>query len=156
MGSLILSAFTFEAYLNHLGANKVEFWDEIESISTKKKYSVLCKLFNITPDNSRRPYQTLKELFKFRNFMAHGRTELKEVAKEINPEDELNIRPPKAEWEEYCTLENAKRAKEDVDKIIIELNKSAGLGDFPFVEATSYGSLTPKKFYEENKLDEGE
>ncbi|VAX19421.1 hypothetical protein MNBD_NITROSPINAE03-655 [hydrothermal vent metagenome] len=148
MGSLILTAFTFEAYLNHLGAEKVEFWDEIESISVKNKYSVMCKLFKITPDYSRRPHQTVKELFKFRNFMAHGKTELKEVVEDINWKDEHKITPPKTEWEEYCTLKNAKRAKEDIDKIIIELNSSAGLDPRVFIEPPSSGSITSKNFNE--------
>lgn len=32
MGALVLTAFTFEAYLNHLGKETIKFWDEIESI----------------------------------------------------------------------------------------------------------------------------
>jgi len=144
MGSLLLTAFTFEAYLNHLGAKKVKFWDEIESIRVLDKYSVLCKLFKITPNYSERPYQTIKALFKFRNFMAHGKSVILKETKEISFKGDLYEHRPTAEWEKYCTLENAKRAKEDIDIIITELNKKAGLGDRPFVGGLSFGSAKMK------------
>lgn len=144
MGSLLLTAFTFEAYLNHLGAEKVNFWDEIESIGVMKKYSVLCKLFKIIPDDSRRPYQILNELFKFRNAIAHGKSRILKNTKEISWGDDLYEHRPIADWEEYCTLKNAKRAKEDVGKIITELHESAGLDGNPFVRGLSFGSAKIK------------
>ena len=41
MGALLLTAFTFEAYLNHLGQKRIKFWEEIESIKVLEKYAVL-------------------------------------------------------------------------------------------------------------------
>ena len=52
MSSLLLTAFTFEAYLNHLGNKTIKFWEEIESIKVMEKYTVLCKELNIEPDFS--------------------------------------------------------------------------------------------------------
>jgi hypothetical protein len=43
MSALLLTAFTFEAYLNHLGDKSFKFWEEIESVSVMEKYSILCK-----------------------------------------------------------------------------------------------------------------
>ena len=77
ISSLLLTAFTFEAYLNHLGSKKIKFWDEIESIKVMDKYSVLCKEFEIVPDFSQQPYQTIKALFKFRNSIAHGKSKIR-------------------------------------------------------------------------------
>ena len=37
MGSLLLTAFTFEAFLNHLGQEKIDFWNEIDRISINEK-----------------------------------------------------------------------------------------------------------------------
>ena len=74
MSSLLLTAFTFEAYLNHLGDKTIKFWEEIEPIKVMDKYSVLCKELGIKSDFSRRPYQTLRSLFKFRNSIAHGKS----------------------------------------------------------------------------------
>ena len=39
----VFFAFTFEAYLNHVGAEELGFWDEIERISYQKKLNVLSK-----------------------------------------------------------------------------------------------------------------
>ncbi|MBU2852384.1 hypothetical protein HF929_15215 [Acidithiobacillus ferrivorans] len=33
MSALLLTAFTFEAYLNHLGDKTIKFWEEIEPIN---------------------------------------------------------------------------------------------------------------------------
>ena len=34
--SVVFLAFTFEAYLNHVGCEEIKFWDEIERLSHKK------------------------------------------------------------------------------------------------------------------------
>lgn len=62
MSALLLTVFTFEAYLNYLGKKRISFWSEIDSISVMHKYSVLCKDLSISPDFSLRPYQTLRAL----------------------------------------------------------------------------------------------
>lgn len=142
MGALILIAFTFEAYLNHLGERMLEFWPEIESIRVFQKYGVLCKHFNVRPDFSRRPYQTVAKLFKFRNELAHGRTQTLEIEKLVKWEDENQKHKPKALWEDYCTLEEAKRALEDVSEVIKELHALSGFGDEPFVHGL--GSFSVK------------
>ena len=50
--------------------------------------------------------------------MAHGRTENIEIKEKIvsSQNDPFEHRP-KAIWEEYCTLENAERAKKDIEKM---------------------------------------
>ena len=148
MGALLLTAFTFEAYLNHLGEKRLKFWPEIESIKVMNKCSVLCKDLGIAPDFSRRPYQTLKLLFKFRNAIAHGRSQIVEKTKEVasvrDTYGNLQEHIPKAKWEEYCTLENARRAIRDVEEIITEMHKKAGLGDYPFISGVTIGDFTSK------------
>jgi hypothetical protein len=144
MGALLLTAFTFEAYLNHLGVKRIKFWEEIESIRVMDKYAVLCKELDVTPDYSKRPNQTLRALFKFRNAIAHGKSQILEETKEVSSQDEPYEHTPKAHWEEYCTLDNAKRAKEDISKIITDLHTKAGLGDYPFVHGVGIGSMSIK------------
>ncbi len=99
MSSLLLTAFTFEAYLNHLGSKTIKFWDDIESIKVLEKYSVLCKDLNIAPDFSQCPYQTLKTLFKFRNSIAHGKSKILKKTKAVSFQDDPHIHAPKTEWE---------------------------------------------------------
>lgn len=144
MGALLLTACTFEAYLNHLGQKTIKFWEEIEPIKVMDKYSALCKNLSICPDFSKRPYQTLKALFKFRNAIAHGKSEILQETKEASTLDEPYQHTPKAHWEEYCVIDNAKRAKEDVETVVTELHKAAGLGDYPFSHGAAIGSLSIK------------
>lgn len=144
MSSLMLIAFTFEAYINHLGNEKIKFWEEIESIKVMDKYSVLCKELNIFPNFRCRPYQTLKSLFKFRNSIAHGKSKILEETKAVRSQDDPYAHTPRTEWEEYCKLDNAKRAKEDINKIIIELHEAAGLGDYPFTKGIAEGTISIK------------
>jgi hypothetical protein len=144
MSSLLLTAFTFEAYLNHLGEKTFKFWEEIEPIKVMDKYSVLCKNLELSPDFSKRPYQTLKTLFKFRNAIAHGKSQILQETKEVSLKKDMHDHTPKTHWEEYSILENAKRAKEDISQIITELHKAAGLGDYPFMHGMGFGSLSVK------------
>ena len=144
MSALLLTAFTFEAYLNHLGEHTIKFWEEVESIKVMDKYTVLCKNLGVIPDFSRRPYQTLKVLFKFRNAIAHGKSKIVKETKEVSSHDNPHDHTPKAHWEEYSVLDNATRAKEDISQVICELHKSAGLGDYPFVHGVGIGSLSKR------------
>lgn len=144
MSALLLTAFTFEAYLNHLGEKTIKFWEEIESIKVMDKYLVLCKNLDLTPDFSRRPYQTLNALFKFRNAIAHGKSKILKETKDVSSHDDPHDHTPRAPWEEFSILANAKRAKIDVSQIITELHKSAGLGEYPFIHGVGIGSLSIK------------
>jgi hypothetical protein len=144
MSALLLTAFTFEAYLNHLGEKTIKFWGEIEPVKVMDKYSVLCKNLGLTPDFSKRPYQTLKALFTFRNAIAHGKSQILQETKAVSSQDDPHDHTPKASWEEYSILENAKKAKDDVSKIITELHKSAGFGEYPFIHGVGMGSLSIK------------
>ena len=144
MSALLLAAFTFEAYLNHLGEKTIKFWEEIEPVKVMDKYSVLCKNLGLTPDFSKRPYQTLKALFTFRNAIAHGKSQILQETKAVSSQDDPHDHTPKAHWEEYSILENAKKAKDDVSQIITESHKSADFGEYPFIHGVGMGSLSIK------------
>ena len=144
MSSLLLRAFTFEAYLNHLGEKKTEFWSHIEAVRVMDKYAVLCKKFSVSPDFSKRPYQTVSTLFKFRNAIAHGKSVVLKESKDVSAGDEPYKHMPRAEWEEYGTIDNAERAKADISAVIVELHKAAGLGGYPFIHGVGIGSVSMK------------
>ena len=135
MGSLLLTAFTFEAFLNHLGDKRIKFWEEIERIGVMNKYSVLCKELNLEPDFSKRPYQTLKLLFRFRNSIAHGRSMVLDGKKIILSEDEPWDHEPKTDWEEFCTEAIAERRVENLDRTLLFSRPSRSC--HPVVEPTS-------------------
>jgi hypothetical protein len=132
MSSLLLSAFTFEAYLNHLGAERIKFWAEIESIKLLDKFRALCKELDYDADFSRRPCQTLRPLIRFRNAIAHGKSKVLTDTGYSTEEKPFPDTPPKTEWEEYCSSVNAQRAVEDVSALMRELDRRAGLPVLPF------------------------
>ena len=71
----VFFAFTFEAYLNHVGAEELSFWNEIDRISYRNKLAVLSKHLPFEKDASKPPFKTVLELFELRNALAHGRTQ---------------------------------------------------------------------------------
>ena len=72
--SAVFHAFTFEAYLNHVGSQEIKSWEENERIQYREKLSDLSRHLNFKFDPGRRPFQTIWVLFELRNNLAHGKT----------------------------------------------------------------------------------
>jgi len=118
----VFLAFTFEAYLNHVGEEELAFWSEIDHISYTDKLKVLSKHLGFPVDRSRRPFQTIGELFTLRNTLAHGRT--RKLKESITTNDEP---PINAAWHllpyERLTPEAVRRYYEDVKNAIASINE---------------------------------
>ncbi|WP_040886507.1 hypothetical protein [Marinobacter santoriniensis] len=119
MASLVFSAFTLEAYLNHLGFQVIGYWNHIESLSPIKKLDILSEVTGAKFEKGARPHQTVAELLRFRNEMAHGKSRF--PSQIGGPDDPW--------WLEYCNEENASRAREAVEQIINTLNHESGVKD---------------------------
>lgn len=145
MASLLLRTFTFEAYLNHLGERHLKLWTRKDRIGWHGKFTKVCVCLNYAPEESVRPYSTLRPLYIFRNMMAHGWSETIEEVKEVNSLDADKPFWPLTEWEKFCTPEIVERANEDITAIINELHKRTGLSDDPFAPPEAHGSLRLKK-----------
>jgi hypothetical protein len=79
LSSAILTAFAFEAYLNHVGEQiALTDWNIVESCPPIEKFEHLCKALSVAfPDGKgKRPLQTIVELFEFRKALAHGKTKI--------------------------------------------------------------------------------
>ena len=139
--SILFLAFTFEAYLNHLGEQHLEIWGVDEGLKIKEKYDQICEAVGITPDISKRPYQVINTLFKFRNGLAHGRSVELIESKKVSRDDNPSAHAPKTFIEEHCTIPNAKRFMEDLDAIVIELNVAAGLSEYPYINGVTVSTL---------------
>lgn len=145
LSSLLLRAFTFEAYLNHLGERHLTLWNAGELLGWRKKFAKIRLRLNFTPDESARPYSTLRPLFEFRKLMAHGRSETIIEEREVDSQDADKCFWPLTEWEKFCTFENVERAKQDITAIIRELHKHAGFSDDPFAPSEASASVTLKQ-----------
>jgi len=74
MSSLLLTAFTLEAYLNHIGPKLFTSWTTLEVLPPLGKLDVVCEKLNLSFPAKQRPRQTIDELFRFRNLLTHGKT----------------------------------------------------------------------------------
>lgn len=117
MSCLVFAAFKHEAFINHIGPRLFDDWNERQSLDAKQT-RVLTHL-RITVDKGKRPFQTLGELFKARNQLAHGQpANLTHIHKiERGTREQIRQTKPLALWEKACTLEFAERAYEDTEKI---------------------------------------
>ncbi len=131
LSSAVLTAFAFEAYLNHVGPSVVSCWSQLERLPPWAKFELLCETLNVkfADGPGKRPLQTIVKLLEFRNTMAHGRSE------EIKPKDEkrdINDKldtylgqRPLADWERLIKTDAfAKRVREDVEAVLKKLHNS--------------------------------
>lgn len=133
LSSLTFSAFTLEAYLNHLGKNTYSHWQEIETSSVKAKLFLLSDYYKVELDKSKRPFQTIEKLIKFRNLVAHGKTVfLEDVVKRTKVYDSSQDQLLETQWEQLCKYSFAKRALEDMEVLIKTIHKATGGKRDPF------------------------
>jgi hypothetical protein len=132
MGSLVFTAFTLEAYLNWLGEKLFPHWKYLERLNPKEKLEVISDRLGVKVELGGRPWQVMKDLFNFRNDIAHGKPETlaTEKVEQIDDDfDEKLGRPDQTRWERFCTRENAERAREDVGQMLETLHLAAKIED---------------------------
>lgn len=131
LSSAVLTAFTFEAYLNHIGPQTIDDWPEKERFAMWSKLKILRKElgFVFPRGKSARPLKTIAELFAFRDSLAHGRSvELKEekhqsLAEFQKEHSDLVGSQLRTDWEvRVRTSAFAERAREDVEVVIRALD----------------------------------
>lgn len=135
--ALVYCAFTLEAYLNHLGKLRHAGWEDVErSYGKRRKYEMFAKDAGLQIDYARRPYSTLVDLFAFRDRMAHGKTETEKVSVLI---DANAPRLPQivghSDWQAFATIETARQAISDVERLVRELHAASGQRGDPFERA---------------------
>ena len=128
MSCLIVVAFKFEAFLNNIGSHLFSFWDELERLPHKNKLAVIAKHLQVETDFGIRQYQTITELFKARDQLAHGKPQSlsHDNVVEYGTHEELRRKKPLTKWESLCTIESAQRSYEDTEQIAETLWESAG------------------------------
>jgi hypothetical protein len=124
LSALILTAFSFEAYLNHVGSKTLSNWGDHDWQSPLEKLKLLVEILGLQFETGpgERPRQTLSRLFIFRNAIAHGRTaELayKPVKRDVDKYQAEFYAPLLADWEKLIqNAEFAVRAREDVEAVM--------------------------------------
>jgi hypothetical protein len=125
--AMVFSAFSLEAYLNHLGNSEFPNWAKFErNKSPRQKLEMLVAKRGYSPDFSKPPFSTFDQIFTFRKEIAHGKTEQIEI-EEVQVR-ELSDQPnlPTTWWESETTLESAKSFVEDSASMIRVLHPIFG------------------------------
>jgi hypothetical protein len=109
MTAIVFLAFCLEAYLNHLGAELIENWeDDFKRLSPRGKLRLLMSKYGKVNLNTH-PFQSFSKIFEVRNQLAHGKTVW--VAEKYPKE-------PRANWEKSCNITNVEKLCNDTEKMI--------------------------------------
>lgn len=73
LGSMTFSAFALEALANISGEQLIPQWKHFESAKPIAKIILISTTLNQDVDFSKEPFQTISEIFKFRNTIAHSK-----------------------------------------------------------------------------------
>ena len=145
MASLVFTAFTLEAYLNHIGPKVFHCWEAIERLGPREKLDVIAEKIGLTVEYGQRPWGIMKDLFGFRNDIAHGKS-VKITETKTHSASKWNYGKTefaKTRWEKFCTRQNAERGRTDVEEIVKTLNEKAGINhEYPFVAGFQFRSET--------------
>jgi hypothetical protein len=106
-----------------------------------EKLDLLAQGVNCRIDRSRRPAQTIKMLFRFRDSVAHGRTEILTINEMVSEDHKPGFRAPPTKIEKWCNTEKLDRAMNDAREIISELHTAASLPGEAFTQGLSTYSL---------------
>jgi len=128
LASMLLSAFSMEAYLNHLGSETIPYWATLERrLGPGEKLDVLTKHLLPSIDLAKKPFHTFSVLFGFRNALVHGRTEyLTAESTQCLSEDAVPWLP-ETKWEKMISQPMAERFLADTKSMIQILQASAHL-----------------------------
>lgn len=133
LSSIVLTAFSFEAYLNHVGPTVLQCWADLERLPPWAKFELLSEQLQVrlVGGPAKRPLQTVAELLEFRNTIAHGRSETvkpPEVLRDIDDRlDGYLGERPLTRWERLVKTDAfAKRAREDVEAVLKVLHSARG------------------------------
>lgn len=128
ISAVLFSAFAVEAHLNHIGEAKLSFWGIVEpKLPWRDKLKLIVQQLGVESDFSKRPFQTIGELFKFRDKLAHGKSKTWDVSYEYrgNPEDDFGILDP--EWlKKFWSDDAVERVLADASQIIELFHVKAG------------------------------
>ncbi|MDP1713724.1 MAG: hypothetical protein Q8L41_03180 [Anaerolineales bacterium] len=126
MISQLFSAFCLEAYLNHIGKEKLPYWEKIErKLGPKEKLEIISHEIGLKINYGKRPFQGFDAIFKLRNLLAHGKTEHTNKVNDQLLEEGEEPAISQANWQKNINIETATKFSEDSKEILEILNSKA-------------------------------
>lgn len=138
LSAMLFSAFSVEAYLNHVGP-LLGLWDEgaKKGIDVESKFKLVVAQVGLATDEVKRLKHGFRQLFRFRNLVAHADTESGTFESPVSPSG--HVKTPGASWERMCTVGTAKQYEKYAADIIETLHQAAKL-DPPALGIVSEGT----------------
>ena len=128
MTSMLFCAFTLEAFLNHVGQIKFPFWETLkERLSPRDKLNVLECVLPFGSDFGKRPFQTFRSIFRFRNLLVHAKTETLITEGDFILSEGEGFPQPLTEWEQLLTIDHARIFLDDTKEIVTLIAEAAGI-----------------------------
>jgi len=146
LACITFTAFTLEAFLNHIGEELYESWrDDLEQINVRGKIRIIADKVGLKVDWGDTLWQGVAELIVFRNKVAHGKNErlFEEVILPLDKYEEHLNGFLKSDWQEVATMDNAKRLKEVVAEVCLKIWVASGNSEHTlFAQGFQSGSAT--------------
>lgn len=150
LSSLVFSAFSLEAFLNHIGEHLFNSWGDLEKLRPKAKVNIIAEKLNIKVDYGDTLWQIIPEVIGFRNKIAHGKNTLLREKRTIRANDkyeEIMHEFLFANWQNYATKENAIRVRQRLEEVFKIIHEKANIeNDFLFQHG---GQLSSAKLVRE-------
>jgi len=125
MAGMLMAYFTYEAYLNLVGPhihrvawkNEREFFSKDPYRGTEGKLNLVCERLGIKIDRGQRPYQTIHELKRLRDFLAHGKPQFYAYEVEVEQEQTADLFRDITIYK-MVTRDKADRALKDTEEFL--------------------------------------
>jgi hypothetical protein len=121
-------AFTLEAFLNHIGEELFNSWEDLEQLNVRGKIYVIAEKLKLDIDYGSMPWQIVPELVAFRNKVAHGKNErlFEEVILPQDKYDEYLNESLKSNWQNTATLLGAEKFIKHVEDLCTKIWVTSG------------------------------
>ena len=141
---VVFMAFAIEAYLNSVGARKIEFWDELERLPWRSKVTILHKHAGRDPDWGKEPLQFAIEVFRIRDKLAHGKPErvIGPICSSPTDADSyFSTNRLEPDWYHSVTPDWVRSAKERFRVLMIYIGSLYGLHESDHLHSASGGFM---------------
>lgn len=125
MNCIISISFGIEAFINYIGNEKLESWNERANWYAKVKQ--VCHASGLEYDLANPPLSTMEIMKNIRNDLAHGKSVEKEVEIRNSAELKVEMAPP---WEQHCNPNFSNMAYEHANQFIKEVSERFGVALF--------------------------
>ena len=131
--SIVFSAFALEAFLNHVGEQLINCWqDNIKkSLNVEGKLALICENINVEVNYGIEHFQSFRTTFRFGNVMAHSNTESLSIQNSKHFLEVGNMFWPAAEWEKLTNYKVAETIHNNARKIIDLINEYSKIESIP-------------------------